>query len=118
MPRKLRLICQHLQVQVKSPKTSLTETEQARPSPLKQDIASTIYQYQPLFCSFDVELSSIESTIPFVGLDQSISGGLFIPIDRVLNIGDYLQITVRIHEKAFLKFEARMWLRTGKMRLT
>ena len=103
------------QVQVKSPKTSLTAPEQARSKPPK---ARHSFNYlsvpATVFTRFDVELSSIESTIPFVGLDQSIeSGGLFIPTDRVLNIGDYLQITVRIHEKAFLKFEAPvMWLRT------
>ena len=103
------------QARVQSSKTSLTAPEQARTKPPK---ARHSFNYlsvpATVFTRFDVELSSIESTIPFVGLDQSIeSGGLFIPTARVLNVGDYLQITVRIHEKAFLKFEAPvMWLRT------
>ena len=67
-----------------------------------------------IFTQFDVDLSTANSAIPFVGLDQSLqSGGLFLPTDRVLNIGDYLQVKVRIHEKLLLKFEAPViWLRT------
>lgn len=67
-----------------------------------------------VFTQFDVDLTSIESATPFVGLDQSLqSGGLFLPTDRVLNIGDYLQVTVRIRGRSLLQFEAPiLWLRT------
>ena len=67
-----------------------------------------------VFTRFEVELSNPEIATPFVGLDHSIpNGGLFIPTDRVLHIGDYVQVKVRIKGKRLLEFEAPIiWLRT------
>lgn len=67
-----------------------------------------------VFTRFEVELSNPEIATPFVGLDHSIpNGGLFIPTDRVLHIGDYVQVKVRVKGKQLMDFEAPIvWLRT------
>lgn len=99
---------QHFSQQANStPQQARTKPPKAKHSFNYLSVPATV------FTKFDVELSSTKSALPYVGLDHSLqSGGLFLPTSRVLNIGDYLQITVRIHEKTLLKFEAPvLWLR-------
>ena len=65
------------------------------------------------FTRFNLELRDHLRVIPFVGLDGLLeNGGLFIATTRVLNVGDYIQITLTHKERVVLHFEAPIaWLR-------
>ena len=115
----------NLQIAQKFAKKQTIKTKRSKPCSMparqsvpKQSKVKHSFNYlsvpATVFTQFDVDLSSIESATPFVGLGQSIqTGGLFLPTERVLNIGDYIQITVRVHGKPLLEFEAPiLWLRT------
>ena len=68
---------------------------------------------ETVFTHFEIQLDQQTSAKPFLDLDQNIEkGGIFIATERVLNVGDYIQLTLKIKGETFLTFEAPIkWLK-------
>lgn len=62
---------------------------------------------ETVFTHFEVELSDEWSAIPFLGLsDDILEGGLILLTDRVLNVGDEIQLKLTLRGKELISFEA------------
>ena len=61
---------------------------------------------ETVFTRFTLDLDQPQQLIPYIGWDGTIvSGGIFIKTPRVLNVGDYIQLTLKINDETFLSFE-------------
>lgn len=92
----------------------LTLNSEEDQSLIKRDLSGGYYSVpETVFTHFEVDLTDTDHTKVFVGLDHSLDrGGIFIATERVLNVGDYIQVRVLVKGKTLLSFEAPIsWLR-------
>ena len=68
---------------------------------------------ETVFTHFEIHLDQNTLAKPFLDLDQDIEkGGIFVATERVLNVGDYIQLALKVKGETFLTFEAPIkWLR-------
>jgi hypothetical protein len=81
--------------------------------PERENSSTYLSVPETVFTNFKIELDPKAPLKAFVGLDNSLEkGGLFIPTERVLHVGDFIQVCLCIKGKTYLKFEAPIaWLR-------
>ena len=81
--------------------------------PSRQVQATYLSVPETAFTRFTLQLSDPEQIRPYIGWDSTLkSGGLFINTPRVLNVGDYVQLTLMVGEQTLITFETPIsWVR-------